>query len=72
MRKHQSIASSEYFLIAISSYFSTCNDCIIIIYGAAKYCVDVKEGGGRGVRPKRPVDVKRGTGAYVDGPLLRT
>ena len=45
MRKHQSIASSEYFLIAISSYFSTCNDCIIIIYGAAKYCVDVKEGG---------------------------
>ena len=32
--------------------------------------VDVKEGGGmgRGVWPKRPVDVKRGKSEYVDGP----
>ena len=41
-----------------------------MIFGAAKFRVDVKEagGGGGGVRPKRPVDVKRGKSEYVDGP----
>ena len=37
-------------------------------FGAAKFQVDVKEGGGGGVWPKRPVDVKRGESEYVDGP----
>ena len=42
-----------------------------MILGAAKFQVDVKEGGGGvggGVSPKRPVDVKRGKSEYVDGP----
>ena len=40
-----------------------------MILGTAKFQVDVKEGGGGGgVSPKRPVDVKRGKSEYVDGP----
>ena len=44
-----------------------------MIFGAAQFQVDVKEeGGGEGVWPKRPVDVKRGevnmsTAPYVLG-----
>ena len=45
-------------------------------FGVAKFQVHVKEwrgegGGGveMGVRPERPVDVKRGKSEYVDGPF---
>ena len=31
-------------------------------------CVGGGGGGGGGVWPKRPVDVKQGSGEYVDGP----
>ena len=41
-----------------------------VTFGAAKFQVDIKEVGGRGVWPKRPVVVKRGKSEYVDRPLV--
>ena len=41
-------------------------------FGAAKFHVDVKEGGGGegSLTSKRLVDVKRGKSEYVDGPQV--
>ena len=43
-----------------------------MIFEAVKFQVDVKEGGGggEGVWPKPPVDVKRGKSEYVDWPVM--